>query len=75
MCLTRFKLFTLKDQDWLHVSLDVFWCLEFICAFEVFDSHLEHVENVAVKNTPKHQIVGSLFLMIANHEQTAIILH
>ncbi len=75
MCFTCFKLLALKNQDWLHVCLDVFWCLEFIRAFEVFDSHFEHVENMTVKNTPKHQVVRSLFLMIANHEQTAVILH
>jgi len=75
VCLAGLKLLALKDQDWLHVSMDVLRCFESTCALEFFDSKFEHIKDVTVENTPKYQVVWSLFLMVANSEQTAVILH
>ena len=74
MCLASFKLLALEDQDWLHISVDVLRCFEFPCSLEFFDSKFKHIEDVSVENTPKYQVVWSLFLMVTNGEQTAVIL-
>ena len=74
MCLAGLKLLALEDQDWLHITMDVLRCFESLCALEFFDSHFEHIEDVSVENTPKYQVVWSLFLMVSNSEQTAVVL-
>ena len=52
MLITRLKLLTLENQYWLHVRVYVLGRLKLICALEVNDAQLEHIENVAVKNAP-----------------------
>ena len=57
---------TLEYQDWLHIGIDVFRWLKFISGFEVSDSQFKHIENMAVKNAPNHQIIWSLLLVAAH---------
>ena len=50
-------------------------CLKSVSGLEVGDSQLKHVEDVAIENAPKDQIIRSFLLMAAHGEQTAVILH
>ena len=68
------KVFSLENQNWLHVLINELWWLEHRCCFEVCDSELKHVEDVTIKDAPKHQVIWSLLLMTANSEQAAIVL-
>ena len=43
-------------------------------SLEILDAELKDVEDVAIENAPKHQIIGSFLLMTADSEQTAVIL-
>ena len=62
------KVLALENQDWLHIGIDVFRWLEFVSGFEVSDSHFKHIENMAIKNAPYHQIIWSLLLVAAHGE-------
>jgi len=69
------EVFALEDKDWLHVLVDVLGCFELFCSTEVGDTELKHIENMAVKNTPKYEIVWSLFLVAADGKETAVVLN
>ena len=63
MLFRDFKLLTLKEQDGFQVACDMLCRFKLISSFEVFNSKLKHIKNVAIKNAPKHDIIGSLLLM------------
>ena len=68
MCVTRFKLLSLEDQYRLHILVNMPRSFELGTRFEICDTKFEHVENMTIKNTPKYQVVGSLFLMATHSE-------
>ena len=74
MCVACLERLSLEDENGLHVSMDVIRGLEFLCALEILNAELKHVENVAVENTPKYQVVRSLLLVTAHGKQAAVIL-
>ena len=54
MCVACLEWLSLEDENGLHVSMDVIRGLEFLCALEILNAELKHVENVAIENTPKY---------------------
>lgn len=42
----------LEDQKWLQIFGDVLSILELVHASVLLDAHLEHIEDVTVKNAP-----------------------
>lgn len=75
MIIVCLKVFALENKDWLHVLVDVLGSLELFCSTEVGNTELKHIENMTVKNTPKYEIVWSLFLVAADGKETAVVLN
>jgi len=58
-----FEGLALEDQQGLAVAGHEIWRFELVHRFEVLHAELHHIEHMRIKNTPKHQIVRSFFLV------------
>ena len=43
------------------------------CTSEIFNAKLKHVQHMAIENAPKHKIIRSFLLVIANYKETTVI--
>ena len=73
MLVRNIKNIPLENQNWLQIVREV-------CAFEisgtaiVLDCEFEHIKDVTIKGPANHKIVWSLLLVVADHEQAAVVL-
>lgn len=51
------------------------WGIKLVTSLVVFNSELEHVQNMAIKNAPENEIIWPLFLVTSDGEQRAIVLN
>ena len=73
MLLAKSELLPLEDENRLNLIINLEG-LELIDAHEIGDSEFEHVQQVLAVQSPEGKIFWPLFLIVPDHEETAVLL-